>query len=459
MRYASYRRLRRTWISTPVCIVCFPGYSHIEDRRLSSDIFSALATPFPIAMRSLAINAVKRFANESTIGILNREDRQMLMSGGFTMTVFLLFGIALMWLVISRPPEAKEISLNFVTQDGGDVPFVWQSTESSAEEVSPATLQANQLETEMSPAEETPARGDLPWLEESIARLLAIESSSTGRTQNQMGEPVPGINDPFNPSTAGLARKGMFQGRTLLAWTNEPYVIKRVFPTDHMVWQALRSMGFDVQLRTGRFKQEYLHGISQLWIFSGLRTGMTSDDYKAVIRFLQDGGGLYLCGDNTPYIAESRRLCSMLFDCEPKGDYFGEQLLGIYDRDGKRRILQGPQGQIQIDKKNWQRRHPLLTGMQCIYEGHTISTLPHSQRLTPVLRASNRRVLAAVSNDHLRVVVDGGFTRYVPEYNVLGTEKGAGTLLWATNIAAYLEGVEHADPRSDNSPVGLGASR
>ncbi len=84
--------------------------------------------------------------------------------------------------------------------------------------------------------------------------------------------------------------------------------------------------------------------------------------------------------------------------------------------------------------------------MQCIFEGHTISTLPHSQQLTPVLRASNQRVLAAVSNNQLRVVVDGGFTRYASEYNVRGTKKGAGTLLWATNIAAYLEGVERTEP-------------
>jgi hypothetical protein len=186
---------------------------------------------------------------------------------------------------------------------------------------------------------------------------------------------------------------------------------------------------------------------------------MTGDDYKAVIRFLNTGGGLYLCGDNSPYLAESQRLCAMLFGCEPRGDYLGEQLLGVYDRDGRRRTLQGPQGQIRIEKNNWQIRHPLLTGIQCIYEGHTVSTLPHSQRLTPVLRASNRRVLSAVSNGHLRVVVDGGFTRYASDYNVGGTEKGAGTLLWATNIAAYLEGVEHTQPPSNNSPVGFPVDR
>jgi hypothetical protein len=268
-------------------------------------------------------------------------------------------------------------------------------------------------------------------LRTSASRSTSSESSGWGTIS------APGADDPFNSPGGGLAQPGQFQGERLVVWTNEPWVINEIFPDDNPLWGHLDQMGFDVHRVSGRFDTGHLSDANQIWIFAGARSGMGYDDYRAVEEFVKSGGGLYLCSDNDPYIAESVELCRRLFGCRVRGNYLGRQLLGVLDERGRRPAMLAP-GRPKIAHDNWQRPHDLLAGINCIYEGDTISTITSSRNLHTVLRASNGRTLAALGKHNRRVCVDCGFTRYFRGHYRIGTEQGAGTSLWATNVAAYL---------------------
>ena len=81
--------------------------------------------------------------------------------------------------------------------------------------------------------------------------------------------------------------------------------------------------------------------------------------------------------------------------------------------------------------------HPLLKGINFIYEGATISHIQPCKELETVLTASDGQILAAVPTARRQnVVVDCGFTRYFRDY----VTKTAGTVRYGTNVAAYLMG-------------------
>jgi len=86
-------------------------------------------------------------------------------------------------------------------------------------------------------------------------------------------------------------------------------------------------------------------------------------------------------------------------------------------------------------------RHVILTDINCIYEGSTISHISGTDRLEVFLTASDGQALAAVARDkRLRVVVDCGFTRYYCNPPNDFVNRTAGTIRYAENIAAYLSG-------------------
>ena len=85
--------------------------------------------------------------------------------------------------------------------------------------------------------------------------------------------------------------------------------------------------------------------------------------------------------------------------------------------------------------------HPLLTDVNFIYEGATVSHIEPTSSLQSVLKASDGHILAAVStNPQQRAVVDCGWNRYYYSAGGRFVTETAGTLRYAENIAAYLMG-------------------
>ena len=91
--------------------------------------------------------------------------------------------------------------------------------------------------------------------------------------------------------------------------------------------------------------------------------------------------------------------------------------------------------------------HALLTGVNFLFEGITVSHVAKSEKLDAALKASDGQTLIAVSNvPGQRVVIDCGFTRYChgPEARVSYIMKTPGTVRLGQNIAAYLAGKDGA---------------
>jgi hypothetical protein len=66
--------------------------------------------------------------------------------------------------------------------------------------------------------------------------------------------------------------------------------------------------------------------------------------------------------------------------------------------------------------------HLLTTGLEHIYEGHTIATLQSSAILRPLIDGSaGNLVTAYYDQDGRRAIVDGGFTRLYMKWDTAGT--------------------------------------
>jgi len=281
---------------------------------------------------------------------------------------------------------------------------------------------------------------------------------------DQFGNPV---GEDF-----GLAGREEFKGKRLLVWTAEPEVEKDIFPDNNPLWIALKKKGFEVTTRHGPFDPRALGGFAQLWLFSGRSAGLDEQGYEAVVQFVKKGKGLYLVADNAPYLQDADVLARRLFNAGLAGDYQGGQLVAVRhseigegDSEESRARSQGsPRGRqgspspsspripgrasrIEASVSHTVADHALLTDINFIFEGMTISHIVDPAQLHVVLTASDGQALAAVARDRrYRVVVDCGFTRYYCNPPQDFVNKTAGTIRYAENIAAYLMGKDSKRP-------------
>lgn len=302
------------------------------------------------------------------------------------------------------------------------------------------------------------------WLLLTIVLLPVQLVSAQGRLTaklDKFGNPI---------GNHSLAANGAFEGKRLLIWgaSNGP---SPIFAKRNPLFDGLREKGFDVVTRVGSFDPSLLREVDQLWIISGMNRDLQPPDVDAIVAFAKSGKGLYICGDNAPYVTETNSIAGELFGVTAKGDYYGTKTIAVRGRglgdagdrekgaplnkkqkqanktaEDLRNKLPGLGARIQNSQvSHYVDAHALLTGINFIYEGVTISHLTPNSKLTPVLIASDGKILASVAKDpKLKVIVDCGFTRYYPEY----INTTAGTLRYAENIAAYLMGAEGAGSRS-----------
>lgn len=267
------------------------------------------------------------------------------------------------------------------------------------------------------------------------------------------------LNQFGNPegNEFGLCRAGEFAGARLLVWTAEPQVEAGIYNRNNPLWAALKDKGFDTQIEYGAFDRRWLERVDQVWIFAGHQAALQRGDEEAIVSFVDAGRGVYLVADNAPYLVDVSNLAARLFGTQLAGDYPGENIIAVRGHGVTRDDYKRSQGQANSKLGNqdaesrlaqvinrathYVEEHSLLTDVNFIYEGNTISHIDPTPNLQTVLTASDGQILAAVSRDpRRRVVVDCGFTRYFYSSNgrpSLVTET-AGTLRYAENIAAYL---------------------
>lgn len=81
--------------------------------------------------------------------------------------------------------------------------------------------------------------------------------------------------------------------------------------------------------------------------------------------------------------------------------------------------------------------HLVTTGLQVLYEGHTIATIKETSKLQPLIYGSAGNLVTAVyEKDGKRAILDGGFTRLYIKWDTAGTAR------YVKNAAAWLANAE-----------------
>jgi hypothetical protein len=301
----------------------------------------------------------------------------------------------------------------------------------------------------------------------------------------------PPVYDRFgnqDGNDIGLGKQNEFKGQRLLFWGGHTALPKVLFAPSNPIWKAFEEEGFAVRREFGAFKTEWLSETDQLWIVSSSTIDtptMTSEQleellkldlarnppakrpfgwsdedfllveradyevasapkfplddaaYAAIEKFIEAGKGVCLLANNDPYINEANELTTRLYDVSVSGNYPGQRIAHVRQRELLADVIRKFKGAYEVDD------HPLLAGINFVYEGITIGNVGVSDKLEVVMKASDGLPLLAVSKvPGQRVVIDCGSMRYCHGGNdetsfILNT---AGSARLARNIAAYLAG-------------------
>jgi hypothetical protein len=292
------------------------------------------------------------------------------------------------------------------------------------------------------------------------------------------------FGNPIGPDV-GLGRDGQFKGKKLLFWSGFENTGKVFFGPTNPLWKAWERQGFTVIVKFGQFRTEWLSDINQLWILSTgkfelplgvpaeavvaavdflpvseIPSGFTAAEYKFIVqatldmslsrvyplneqayraieKFVQAGKGLCLLSDDDPFVVESNELAKRLYGVAVKGNYIADKIAYVRERKLSAAEIRKFKGQYEVDD------HPLLTGVNFLYEGITISNVGLSDKLEVALKASDGQPLIAVSKvPGQRVVIDCAFTQFChgPTERTSYILKSAGAVRLAQNVAAYLSG-------------------
>ncbi|MFT3713251.1 MAG: hypothetical protein QM817_36815 [Archangium sp.] len=222
-----------------------------------------------------------------------------------------------------------------------------------------------------------------------------------------------------------LAIDGAFDGQTI--------VVLHLYTEPSFDFQlpksALAEKGFSVYryINTAPSPEELeksLAKANQLWVIAGGSRQLTDAHAKVIKKFFDAGHGLYIWGDNAPYAQDADFLSRAIFDVEMKSDPWdqGEQVVGRQSKAMDTGLLAD---------------HLLTTGIEQLYEGHTIAFLPRPGALTPLIVGSQKHVVAAFfDKDGKRAIVDGGFTRLYVKWDTAGTGR------YVKNAASWLANAE-----------------
>jgi hypothetical protein len=237
-----------------------------------------------------------------------------------------------------------------------------------------------------------------------------------------------------------LAVDGAFDGQTIVViqlYTGTDLGIPFDFSAPRA---ALAEKGFSVyrwsnDVPSAAALEKALAKANQLWIISGDQRHLTDAHLKVIKSFYESGHGLYLWGDNPPYSGDANFIADALFGVKMTDNSYdeGQQVVNL---------------QKAPDQPGLLRDHLLTTGLEWLYEGHTVATLPQLPKAWhPLIRGSQNHVVAAFYDEQgRRAIIDGGFTRLYLKWDTAGTGR------YVKNAAAWLANVERFGAKVAKAP-------
>jgi len=137
-----------------------------------------------------------------------------------------------------------------------------------------------------------------------------------------------------------LAVDGAFDGQTVAVlhlYTGEGFDFS-------LPKKALAEKGFSVyrwmnQPPSPEELEQKLKQACQLWIISSDQRLLTEKHLDVIQRFFDSGKGVYIWGDNEPYYADANAVAQRLLGIQMLGNVMGDQVVGLQKAPGKKGLL------------------------------------------------------------------------------------------------------------------------
>jgi hypothetical protein len=191
---------------------------------------------------------------------------------------------------------------------------------------------------------------------------------------------------------------------------------------------AISTSGIQVDIVDSLSNIE-LSSYCQLWIISTHYKVLGATDVDKIVKFYEQGNGVYIWGDNEPYYVDANIVGKRLFNASMSGNLPGQRKVNKTVKHGLAGFL----------------AHPVFTGLSTLYEGITIATIDISESppsVKPIMYGSANNLVTVNSQDgNKRAMMDGGFTRLMDDY-----WDTAGTHTFVCNCVGWLANLENPRP-------------
>ena len=167
---------------------------------------------------------------------------------------------------------------------------------------------------------------------------------------------------------------------------------------------------------------QILQNSNILIVISGYENTLNQFQINSIINYFNNGGSLYILGDNDPLFGEANQLLKPLFNTELIGDAPGDKFLNPSTY---------PNG-IGFDQN-----HCIFSGINKLYEGVTVCYIENNnyQNLLPIMIGSDgKAIILCYENGKKRAVIDGGFTRMCYRWN----ESSTNNRRFVINVVGWL---------------------
>ena len=161
--------------------------------------------------------------------------------------------------------------------------------------------------------------------------------------------------------------------------------------------QTLLLQGYELLPPVGAF-QHMLDKASQLWVVSGQTLTLPPDIVAAIVRaHKEEGLGLHLTGDNSPWFADTNCILQALFGggvCL-SGNYLGTGYVMGPVRGFTEAEACAPAAAASAAADNirggFLKAHPIMHGVNFVHTGNTVAdiSIPHASGMFPVIKTTN----------------------------------------------------------------------
>jgi len=165
--------------------------------------------------------------------------------------------------------------------------------------------------------------------------------------------------------------------------------------------------------------ESMLSKYQQLWMVSDRSLTISTRQVDMITSFSKRGGGILLWADNDPYYDDANAVAQRIIKTSFSGNKPGGRIMTPSEKLSPGRIIE----------------HPLTSGVNQLFEGHTICTISSAPNVTLLAQSHDGQMcMACYETGNVRIVLDTAFTKLMPG----SFHKTAGTARYFRNIAFWL---------------------